>query len=388
MWLPALVCSCIEPFEIGSLDHQRVLVVDGLLTDEEKAHQIRLSYTYPVEQEGRGAEPATRAEVWITDQDNTIYNLGEATAGTYETPQGFKGVPGNTYVLHIRLQDGQEYESTPEVLIPSPPIDKLYGEYTQKTAVSGEVENGVQLFLDTQLVNDTIHYFRYEWEETYRVSVPLPSKWVFYDFSTDPVNPRVIFEERDRPLDTCYVQTASENIQLESITGQSEHRVSEFPIRFLNETSRHLNERYFINVRQYAISESTLSFYRQLKENRELTGSLFDKQPGRIQGNLRSVSDPGEIVQGYFEVSGVSTIEQYFVPEPFYNAGLPPFEWQFSICTSGATTKNGIVLYLRAYPDHLITEIVKDEVFMTDEACSDCRTYGDGTLKRPDFWTN
>lgn len=378
--------SCIEPFEIGSLEHERVLVVDGLITDEEKAHVIRLSYTYPVGEEVGEPEPATQAEVWMTDRHNTTYSLSEAGPGRYHTTEDFKAVPGNAYVLNIRLREGQEYRSNPEVLIPSPAIDRLYGRYLQKPNAEGEVENGVQLLLDTGEVNDSINYFRYELEETYRVSVPLPSTWRYSDFSTDPVNPRIVFEKRDEPLDTCYVQNVSENIQLTSIAGRSEHRVAEFPIRFLNETSRHLNERYFISIRQYAISENTLSFYRQLKDNRELTGSLFDKQPGRIQGNMQSVNDPGEIVLGYFEVSGVSVVEQYFVPEPFYEAGLPPFEWDFSTCTSGNTVKGAVTFYLNDFPDHLITSILGNDVFLTDKVCSDCRIYGDGTLQRPEFW--
>ena len=43
-----LLTTCIDPFDIGDVvDGQSRLVVDGLLTNEAKAHRVRLTYSSP-----------------------------------------------------------------------------------------------------------------------------------------------------------------------------------------------------------------------------------------------------------------------------------------------------------------------------------------------------
>ncbi|MFW5754131.1 MAG: DUF4249 domain-containing protein [Marinilabiliaceae bacterium] len=131
-----LMWGCTETIDMELKSTNRRLVVDGMLTNEEKMHYIRLSESVPFFQDS--ASPVVSdAEVIISDGDR-IERLHEASEmpGFYLTSQDFAGVPGRNYTLTVRGvdidDDGQTETYRASSTMPEPnqadSIDVVYDE--------------------------------------------------------------------------------------------------------------------------------------------------------------------------------------------------------------------------------------------------------------------
>ena len=180
LFILVLGFSCIEPYEYELIDEvgPPLIVVDGLLTNEEKIHSVRLSYT-----SGLGITNLTtinEATVTIESSDGDAVTLTERQPGNYVTSPTYQGIVGQSYRLRIKIKNGHEYLSSEEILSEAPPIDTLYGRYVQlPSEESVGLLNGVQLFIESDWSDYEVSTFRYIWEETYEWRVPYPSEYVY-----------------------------------------------------------------------------------------------------------------------------------------------------------------------------------------------------------------
>ncbi len=80
-----------------------MIIVDGMLTDETKAHEIKL--TFPVTELNKEAEPVTGATVILSDNDSS-WTLTEQpdSSGIYVTKSNFAGESGKEYTLLINYK--------------------------------------------------------------------------------------------------------------------------------------------------------------------------------------------------------------------------------------------------------------------------------------------
>ncbi|MFY0602086.1 MAG: DUF4249 domain-containing protein [Cyclobacteriaceae bacterium] len=176
--------SCTKPYEAESLFFKKVLVVDGQLTDEDKFHHVKLSFTFPIGEEAEDAS-LSDAEVWVEAGDGTIINYNEIQPGLYQSENSFAGNPNQSYQLFFTTAEGRNYASVIQNLIPSPPIDSIYDRFAlMPDEESSSTIQGVQFFLDSHDKTQQAEYFRYEWKEDYKIIVPMPSNWE-YDIEHD-----------------------------------------------------------------------------------------------------------------------------------------------------------------------------------------------------------
>ena len=100
-----LLSGCTETIDLDLETTTRRLVVDGMLTNEEKMHYVRLSQTVPFFQDS-AAPSVTDAEVDLFDGYQRV-KMHEASElpGFYITPTNYRGIPGRTYTLTIRDVD-------------------------------------------------------------------------------------------------------------------------------------------------------------------------------------------------------------------------------------------------------------------------------------------
>lgn len=372
-----LLVACVEPYNFNTPDMgDRLIVVDGSLSDQPGDHLVRLSYTLPLD--ASYFDPLSGASLVLIDDQNNQTTYTEVLDGEYHLPEEFVGEVGKSYKLTIEA-DGKSYESEFIPLIAAPTIDSIYGKYAELISNDdNETIKGIQFFVDTQ--DDQIRYFRYEWSEAYRVAVPSPS-YYGYDIETDST-----FLREDQ-VGVCYQFGNSNELIFATSISNKEGLLTEFPVRFVNQESRRLRSRYALLVKQYAISEDAYNFYRRLKENNEFSGSLFDTQQGTIIGNIKSITDPEETVLGYFEVAGVSEKRAFFEPRDF-EGPFSPSTWG-QIClpnNSIQTITDSLSIYfgldanLRIYNFNQLTGFWT----LTDRICADCSWYA--TTEKPSYW--
>jgi len=97
--------SCTEKIDIElDSDYDR-LVVEGLITDEQKRHSIEISKTTDFFNPGE-AERISGAQIILSDGFNAdTLTENPDNPGTYMTPADYKGIPGREYKISINLPE-------------------------------------------------------------------------------------------------------------------------------------------------------------------------------------------------------------------------------------------------------------------------------------------
>lgn len=101
-----IACEKTIDFELNDDTNSR-LVVEGEVTDQIKAHTVKLTRTTSY-YENQPAPREIGAVVTIDDGSSTI-TLTETAPGTYQTINTYQGVIGNTYTLNVVTTDGENY---------------------------------------------------------------------------------------------------------------------------------------------------------------------------------------------------------------------------------------------------------------------------------------
>lgn len=362
------IFSCISSFEPQIDKYENLLVVDGILTDEPGSCEVRLSRTYPYNHK-RSSKPEINAIVQVLDDRGNVTVLSEKKDGYYTCDDlNFAGEVDVKYKITVETSTGENCESEFEELKQSVPIENVYYKYQDK----GNGVKGLQLYVDTFDPNGTSLYYAWDYYETWEFMVPYSSN--IYD--TDVV---------------CYAHVYSKSFLSKSTKGYSEDRVSQFPLYFIDNTTNRLSVRYSTLIKQYVLTEKTFTFYENLKNINENVGTLYDKIPVILAGNIRNLDINGPPVLGNFQVSGVSEMRIFIEnTELPYDLYIPDgYEFCQTEVLSEFTSKEKLDS-LRGY-GWVVMDSVYDEAdtllgVTISRSCFDCTTHG--VPEMPDFWVH
>lgn len=374
-WL-LLLMACVKPYDFEQKQFEKILVVDGLLTDEPGTASVHISYTYPLDTSKR--EYVNAATVWVENATGERMNFDFVAKGEYRAAANAAGAVGGQYRLFIEMPDGTRYTSSEETLLSAPPIDSIYGRYAELPSQTGDANiAGIQFFIDTHDDTRQARHFRYEWEEAYKIVVPYPARYeVLPDSSIVPMNPSI---------GICYREGRSNTLNFGGITS-SQNRLAEFPIRFASVDMQQLRSRYAILVKQYAITETAYLFYKELQQSNESGGSLFDRQNGSVFGNIYRVSEGQESVLGFFEVSGYTSTRRFFNNSEL-DERLPRIRFPY-LCLAEdlIQTEPDSALFWVERTDGNIFDVsaTPPTVYIGVRSCTDCSFYA--SVTPPDFW--
>ena len=320
-----LICiaSCTEPYALQTNTFEDAIVVEATITNEFKKQEIKLSRTYRLEDNGPEFEAG--ATLYVKDDLGNQYNF-EENNGKYRSISEFQAVANRNYQLYITTNDGKSYSSSNEKLTTDTPIQDLVPEVTTKDGV-----RGVQIVAKSFDPTNTSKYYRFEYEETYKIIAP---KWVSAQatlniFPTGSAIPgEIILEPRTTEVRTCFSTKKSDNIILTKTNDLYEDRVS-FPVRFISSSNYIIMHRYSILVKQYVQNLASYTFYQTLKEISSSESILTQSQPGYFSGNIKSTTNPNEKVIGFFDVSSYSDKRVFFnFSDVFPNDVLPSYPYK------------------------------------------------------------
>ncbi|WP_422083318.1 DUF4249 domain-containing protein [Ulvibacterium sp.] len=370
------VFGCTEPFEGTVEGFEDVLVVDAIITNENKRQEVRLTRSFRFDEEGPQAEE--NANVTVEDGDGEQFVFNEEEPGIYLSSTPFAAEMGKDYSLSITTEDGRSYLSdTMQLPTASTTIDELYAERT----TNDQGEEGMGIFVDTFDSSRQSNYYRYEYEETFKIIAPFwgPNDVVFViQLSTGPAF-EVILREREERV--CYGTDREKTIEIASTLNLSEDRLSRFPVRFINRDNYILSHRYSILVRQYVQTQEAFAYYEDLKGLSQSPNSVFtEDQPGFLPGNVFSLDDDSENVAGFFEVTAVTEERIFFSYEDFFpGEDLPPYVRECNIAPASGEDLKGIL-----ERENSVLYEFNLGYQMVPRACGDCTALGSN--KVPDFW--
>ena len=175
-----------------------------------------------------------------------------------------KGEVGETYTLLIRW-NGQEFEAT-ETLVGVPPLDDVYQQFEEENAFE---DGGLKLAIDfTDPEGERNYYF-----------------WELFMDGENQIQPD--------PGNSGNVVAKDEFWDGQRIEGY-----------FPNE-EKTFEEGDEVLVRHIGISKETYDYLFLLFEQTGQTGQLIDVPPALIKGNIRNLTEPGNIAMGYFGASEI-----------------------------------------------------------------------------------
>lgn len=126
------------------------LVVDGIITNETKAHQVKLSYSSHFNSSVVHKED--NAVVQISDGVNNFL-LHAKGNGVYETETTVKGEIGKTYTLKISLPNGDKYEAK-SAMSAIGSIDSLWNEITTEEVEDMELKEFYNTYADLTILSE------------------------------------------------------------------------------------------------------------------------------------------------------------------------------------------------------------------------------------------
>lgn len=372
---------CTEPFKLVTQSFQDALVVEATITNELKHQEIKLSRTYALESENQALE--TNANVRIEDSNNNLYNFHETQSGVYQSNDLFQAVEGVSYQLLISTTDGKKYSSSKEYLPTKVDIDKVYTELVTKDG-----EEGIQVLVDSKAGSGDANFFRYEYEEAYKIVTPAysPYDMVFSNVTNDGTDYTINFVLKSVDGSVCYGTNNSTNIILTSSNSSTENKVLSFPLRFIPIDDAKIGNRYSILVKQYVQSAEAYNFYKVLRDLGTDASVLVDNQPGFVQGNMFSQHDPNEKVIGFFDVSSVTVSNRLYFNYEDFELDPPPYFYDCNyLDLNTVEPRSKFMLYDKVQYGGLKFYSENNGIYtIVSRNCGDCTAFASNI--RPEFW--
>lgn len=389
----ALLCTnCLEPYPLPDVS-SGLLVVDARFTNDPDANRVILSFAGQVNE---GGTPVSDALVFILDDQGNKGVCVESESGVY-IPENdeYVGELGREYILDIELSDGRRYLSDSSLFMDVPPIDELKWTLTEQPSDNNtDMLYGVDIRLSTHDPENQVKNYMWYYEEIWEVVIPFPVMEEYDGSGRTEQDFKRVDYTRD-----CYPNGTSYEIMMKTTRDQEESRIENLPIIFISNKSSRLWRDYRIRVRQFGLSEEAWNYHEQLNEISGQNGSLFDKQPYRLRGNIRNIANPEEVVMGYFLTSVVSTetieFSSWDLPDEY--RGEYPLYWNCYVSAdtfriNNRTNLNWVINQYAPSRNLVFTHSVWSEplegdpkligLMIVPRNCTSC----DGTTETPENW--
>lgn len=286
--------TCIDPIAFEAEDESRKLVIFGTFTQLSQEHEVSIWRTGKFGSLGTWVQGAT---VQVMDEEGNNAQYIDDGEGTYILPEGaLCGEVGKAYQLIVTLPNQGRYESTWEIMPEPVEIENIYYEIDYRQQLSSSNILIEQFFVDVYIntplwtqSGDKV-FLRWEIEETWSLTDK-------YCGAFDNV-------------EACYFQVKNEFEKLKLFAGfdNSQEKLENYRVH-----SRVLapyiefNELHYFNVFQYSLSESTYEYWNKIDIVSNPTGSIFDKIPAGVPGNINEIGSNSEVL-GYFNVAAVTIV--------------------------------------------------------------------------------
>lgn len=329
--IPLLFLGCVENFdpEINP-DFTDLVYVDGIITNSSPT-QVTIGRTVKFGETSQG-EFINDATVTILENGEVFEVLNQFGEGNY---QGSKlGEIDQAYELEIILNDGKIIRSSPQTLISGPQVGDLSLDRIKRDliGVNGGVRSVRGLNVNVYLNDETTkaQFFRWKLDATYKFISPLT-------------------------LMECYVgYRYGSYFALGESTRIDKSLLSE-TIVFLEGTQEFV-EGFSLEVTQYVLSRDSFNYWKQIDDQKNNSGSVFDPPPSPISGNL-AYENSSSLALGFFSASFSSTKRIFIAPSAFE---IEPY-FSDALCYA-------------------------DDPSVIPEWCSDCTTLQYSTRIVPTYW--
>jgi hypothetical protein len=386
LWAIVTFCAigCTKPYNPKVIvSANNYLVVEGTINTGTDSTMIKLSRTVNISA-SNSTNPVVDATVVIQNDQNQSYSLNNLKNGYYTSPI-LNLDNTHKYRLSITTSDGKIYLSDYVTPIVSPPIDSI-----GFTGVSNKQQgSGLQIYVNTHDPNNNTHYYHWDYTETWQFHAKYDSEFV-----SDGTE--IVYRTAAQNIYQCYGNSISNNILLGSSAKLSQDVINQAPITFISSTSEKIEERYSINIKQYALSVDAYNYFSLLKQNTEELGSIFDAQPSQLTGNIHCTTDANLPVIGYISAGSLQQKRIYINNSQLPTTWIATYPYNCEADTAWFSDPyrrgaNDVEAYLVPLPtsnipiiQFFVTGPIPAGYLFTDSDCADCSIRG--TTTEPSFW--
>ena len=301
--IPILIialASCKEVYFPELKKNEKALVVSGLVTNKNKAHAVQLLWSKSIGA-GESSSPVSNANLYITNECSEKFFLFEKRPGLYYTDSlTFFPVEGDSYKLHVELDNGDVYESDYQTLLPEISFSGIKGINGKKDFLVGDNNStllqsfeGIETFLSIPSENSSIPMMRFNVSLIIQYAYELNGASTSTFYCWRRVNPNLNINITNIKFDV----DATDNYQ---------HSICFLPrSRFFWELEYEY-ACFIIQIGGYRLNDESYKFYKQAYDQLEADNSILDPIAVQLSSNLRCVSNPEKKVFGFFEVSSVN----------------------------------------------------------------------------------
>ena len=364
-----ITLGCKDEFLLETKNYEPIMVVDGLITNEDGPYTIKISLSSPINTFEKFPYEGCTVTIYKNTDNSEV--LEEAEPGIYVTSEGgIQGVIGNEYSISITTPEGKEYKTEFQEMKESVEIDSVYAEliYLKEEDYPFGLP-GYQFYVNTETTQNPENYFLWNMIETYEYAADYSLHAVMNwkgQFLLEGIDTCTYFNNVYwcwKTQNTGYLFTGkTSNLTVPKISNQ--------PLNFVGTNSRRLQIRYSLLLRQYSIGKETYYFWKSIEDQISQENFLVANQPYNITGNIKNIINPDEPVYGYFTVASV-TQKRIFVTRP------PSVSFYYEICFVCYDLEDPISIY------YVISE--EGRLGTVYEQCLDCTSRG-GEIIKPDFW--
>jgi len=368
-----LTCSaCITEFEAKIDEVANILVVEGIITDDESIITLNRSKGLSYEDNIKDMSPyhVTDAKVYIECDDGTQWGATDQNSGKYTIQTGKLNIE-RQYRLKIESEEHIYHSEFASPMIP-PEIDSVFwikqGQY-------------VKIYVASHDPDSTTQFYRWTFQEVWTYTSNLR---VFPD--DNPFYPDGFpFFCWDRANNTGLLLGSSEKTVSGKITSQ---------LTEILPWDDRLSILYRIEVGQHVIGKRAYKYFDNIKKNARQTGSLFARIPSDVIGNIICTTDRSRMVIGHVDVSSATRKKLYISTRDIGGYYDPP---KVDYCDVLYPYMLSYPYYYQLYggkiPESYIVwqwEIIRqtNELVPTayvDSKCVDCTLKG-GTTQKPEDW--
>ncbi|MGZ3845223.1 MAG: DUF4249 domain-containing protein [Flavisolibacter sp.] len=371
--LYCIVCcwfSCRQSYEPPEIKApNRYLVVDGVInTKPDSKTTLQLSRTKNIIDTFL-VSPETGAQAMIEAASGSIYALNEQAPGFYSVDH-LSLAPAGTYRIRIRTSDGSEYLSDMVTPKQTPAIDSL----------SWKQDGDLTIYVSAHDPSGKARYYRWDYTETWQYHAFLET-----NYGLGVANGHIYYLDQATQIYNCWSTQNSTDIIMSNSVRLSDDVIDHFPVAVIPQYSPKPDIRYSTLVRQYALTEDAYKYWDILRKNSQAMGTLFDAQPGQLEGNLHNLSHPSEPVLGYVSACNVEEKRLFIAHLELFNwtSPVPPHA-----CQEGAISQVPNNPFIWNYPDTSFSPwyfLSPAGIKIAKTDCLDCRRRG-GTNQKPSFW--
>jgi hypothetical protein len=310
--------GCIDPFNVQVPGIERLIAVDGMITDQPGPYTVKLFWTSSIGEVLSMADPVEDAQVIISDDQGNSEILAYHGKGIYETSNnGIQGLIGRSYHVDINTKDGNRYTSTPEELKSAGSIDSMYFKFKLQESLSNGTavqNNGFEIYADSKASEGLI---RWRWKGTYFLTThpelvvvkntgsqgpaflaaPLPCSGYT---SPDGIN---LNKTGECTCCNCWLTQYPSSPVLSDDQFVNSNQSKGIKIAYIPANPNYFFTKYYLSVDQLSLSQVAYDFWKQIRSQQTAGSSLFQPPISKAKGNISGTRD----ALGIFSACGIAS---------------------------------------------------------------------------------